>query len=201
MLFIVVTPPQIYDGEAEFISRLLGNGVDMIHLRKPDASLSACANLLDRLTDEERSHIVIHDFFELAATYSLHGIHLNSRHNAVPTDYVRHVSRSCHSLDEVATYKNSCNYVFLSPIFDSVSKQWYTAAFDDDELHRASAEDIIDSKVVALGGVTPSRVPYLRSLGFGGAAMLGCVSRLVSLPPEEQIHTIREIRNIFNDNR
>ena len=199
MKWIAITSPSFFDGEDAFIGRLLDCGADTVHLRKPGASATECACLLDCISAAERSRIVIHDFFELAVPYGLHGIHLNARHNEVPEGYKGHISRSCHSLDEVRRYSPECSYVFLSPVFDSVSKQGYQSAFTAEVLSRAAEEGIIDSKVIALGGITPDRIPYLRSLGFGGAAMLGCVNNLASLPAADQISALKRIRDAFNE--
>ena len=194
MLWIAVTPPAFHDGEAAFISRLLAGGVDVVHLRKPGSAEAECAGLLEALSEDERARVVVHDHFGLAARYGLMGIHLNSRNPSVPEGFCGHVSRSCHSLEEVRRFKPECGYVFLSPVFDSISKQGYASVFSEEDLHRAAASGIIDSRVVALGGVTPERLPYLRSLGFGGAAMLGCVSSIASLPEERQAAAIEAIR-------
>lgn len=194
MLWIAVTPPAFHDGEAAFISRLLAGGVDVVHLRKPGSAEAECAGLLEALSEDERARVVVHDHFGLAARYGLMGIHLNSRNPSVPEGFRGQLSRSCHSLEEVRRFKPECGYVFLSPVFDSISKQGYSSAFSSGELHRAAASGIIDSRVVALGGVTPERLPYLRSLGFGGAAMLGCVSSIASLPEERQAAAIEAIR-------
>lgn len=178
MLWIVVTSPSFFSGEAGFLHRLIACGADYIHLRKPGATKDDCSRLLDRMHGEDLRHIITHDFFELAGQYGLHGIHLNSRCSHIPEGYHGHISRSCHSLEDVVKYKHACDYVFLSPIFDSISKHGYASAFNDNTLKDASARGIIDNKVVALGGVTPDRTDYLKSLHFGGAAMLGCVNRL-----------------------
>ena len=63
---MLVTSPVFLSDEATFLHRLLANGVDIIHLRKPGASAADCARLLEELSAEDRSHIVVHDFFELA---------------------------------------------------------------------------------------------------------------------------------------
>ena len=122
------------------------------------------------------------------------GIHLNKRNPNIPEDYSGHISCTCRTLTELEVKKRVYDYVFLSPVFDSISKQGYSSAFSEEDLHRAAASGIIDSRVVALGGVTPERLPYLRSLGFGGAAMLGCVSSIASLPEERQAAAIEAIR-------
>lgn len=193
MLWITITRPEFFPGEAVFISRLLASGVDIVHMRKPGATAADCARLLDELPADNRRRIVVHDFFELVGPYGLKGIHLNARRSTAPDGYKGHVSRSCHSLEEVKLYKAACDYVFLSPIFDSVSKQGYASAFTDEALKQASSEGIIDRKVVALGGVTPDKISYLRRLGFGGAAMLGCVNNLAVLPEKEQAEALRNI--------
>ena len=194
MLWLVITSPSFFPGEAAFIHRLFAHGVDIVHLRKPGATAEECARLLDGLTSDDRRRIVIHDFFELAQPYSLKGIHLNARRSTVPDGYEGHVSRSCHSLEEVKRYKDACDYVFLSPIFDSVSKQGYASAFTDATLRQASKDGIIDHKVVALGGVTPDKIDYLQQLNFGGAAMLGCVNSLAALPESRQIEVVKVVR-------
>ena len=194
MLWLVITSPSFFPGEAAFIHRLFAHGVDIVHLRKPGATSEECARLLDGLTSDDRRRIVIHDFFEFAEPYGLKGIHLNARRSTVSDGYEGHVSRSCHSLEEVKRYKDACDYVFLSPIFDSVSKQGYASAFTDATLRQASCDGIIDHKVVALGGVTPDKIGYLRRLGFGGAAMLGCVNSLAALPESRQIEALKVVR-------
>ena len=189
MKLIAITKPYFYEGEAAVIRRLLASGFDFIHLRKPCTDVAcrneckdvACRvhikirNLLNELSSEERSKIVVHDYPELYEEFSLRGIHINKNVTTLPKDYQGFKTRSCHSLEEVKLYKNDFDYVFLSPIFDSISKQGYKSAFTEDELRRASEEGIIDEKVVALGGVTYDKIPLLKDLGFGGAAMMGGV--------------------------
>ena len=194
MFWLVITSPSFIPDEASFLHRLFVHGVDIVHLRKPGATAEECARLLDDLTSDDRRRIVIHDFFELAEPYGLKGIHLNARRSTVPDGYEGHVSRSCHSLEEVKRYKDVCDYVFLSPIFDSVSKQGYASAFTDATLRQASCDGIIDHKVVALGGVTPDKIDYLQQLNFGGVAMLGCVNCLATLPESRQIEALEAFR-------
>ena len=68
-----------------------------------------------------------------------------------------------------------CDYVFLSPIFDSISNQGYGKAFTSEELQNAKNQGLIGERTYALGGVELSRLPALRALGFGGAAVLGAL--------------------------
>lgn len=173
MLIIAITQPMPIDREVVAIRRLLANSADVVHLRKPDASIDYCRELLAELTPMERARIVVHDHFALYEEFSLRGVHLNKNVSCYPTCYTGTRTRSCHTFEEVVRYKASCDYLFLSPIFDSISKVGYHSNFNHGELQQAADDGIIDNKVIALGGVTPDKFSYLESLHFGGAAMLG----------------------------
>lgn len=176
---------------------LFRSGVDLVHLRKPDATAEQCAATLGRLSVEERSRVVTHQHFMQAVEFGLHGIHLNRRCPEPLSGYAGSVSRSCHSLEEVAEWKPYCDYVFLSPIFNSISKRGREAAFSSGELADAASRGVIDGKVCALGGVTPERLSELKRLNFGAAAMLGCVNALAVLPAAEAERRLRAIRSYF----
>ena len=177
MKLIAITQPSMIEDESSCIRRLFESGIDIVHLRKPDADIEQCRRLLRELSDEERRKIVIHDHHELINEFDLKGLHFNKNITIVPGDYKGFKTRSCHSFEEVMKYKNDYDYVFLSPIFDSISKVGYKSAFTDEILREASSKNIIDNKVVALGGVTFDKIPYLKVLNFGGAAMLGVLIR------------------------
>lgn len=175
MKFIVITPPEFIANEAERICQLFRLGIDLLHLRKPFATEEACAGLLQQIPPEYRRRIVAHDHFGLAASFGLHGIHLNRRHPAAPPSFNGTISCSCHSLGEAAERKEAMDYVFLSPVFDSISKHGYRSAYTHAQMEHAAGQGIIDNRVIALGGVALEHIPLLRSWHFGGAAFLGDV--------------------------
>lgn len=173
MKLIVITTPQFFEGEAAAITSLLRAGLEILHLRKPGASAADIEHLLRQLPPAFLNRIVTHQHFSLAPAFGLKGVHLNMRNPQAPAGYTGHVSCSCHSLAEVVQRKPQCHYVFLSPIYNSISKEGYSSAFLREELQQARQAGIIDSKVIALGGITRHHLPEIASLGFGGAALLG----------------------------
>lgn len=181
MRIIAITTPKVVDEDAYLISRLIEMGIDTIHLRKPESNISECRNLLTKLKAEHRTKIIIHDFPELYEEFALKGIHINKNVRTLPKGYQGNRSRSCHSFEEIIRYKNNYDYLFLSPIFDSLSKDGYKSGFSVEELRRASLDGIIDEKVVALGGVTLDKIDYLKSLNFGGVAMVGGIYNIKTL--------------------
>lgn len=175
MEWIVITSPGFLQGEADFIDRLFGHGLDRLHLRKPGADIGECRRLLDGISREWLPRIVVHDNFGLCREYGLGGVHLNGRNPMAPPNHEGSVSRSCHSLEEISRYKGECDYLTLSPIFNSISKQGYMAAFGPGQLAAARDSGLIDRRVIALGGVTLENIPRVKELGFGGVAILGDV--------------------------
>lgn len=175
MKIIVITLPDFIVGEAAVIERLLGHGVWAVHLRKPQSDARDMARLIEEIQPAYRPKLVLHDHFELCATYGLKGVHLNRRNPIAPKGLQGSCSKSTHSMDELRAAKPLTDYAFLSPIFDSISKQGYRSAFSEQQLRQAHNEGIIDTRVMALGGVTMEKLPQVADYGFGGAAMLGDV--------------------------
>ena len=170
---IVITSPAFIPDEAQIIAGLFCAGLDLLHLRKPDATVHEVRRLLCEIPVECRKRIVIHDFFSLQDEFSLGGIHLNSRHTEAPEGYQGLLSRACHSLEEVEATVARFDYVLMSPVYDSISKQGYRSGYSQEALRQAQAEGIINEKVIALGGISESNLSEIKSLGFGGAALLG----------------------------
>lgn len=178
MRIIAISTPRVTDDDVPIIRHLLDRGIDAVHLRKPESDIDAVRRLLENLSAEHRSRIVIHNYPELYDEFSLRGIHTNRNMPSYPEGYRGLRSRSCHSFEEVVKYKDAYDYLFLSPIFDSISKEGYRSAFSPEELLAASNEGIIDDKVIALGGVTLDKIAYLAGLHFGGVAMVGAIYNL-----------------------
>lgn len=167
-LKIAITWPDSFIGEVEQIVSLLESGTaDIVHIRKPTQSASQIANLLKQLPSICLNKIKLHDHFELLDEFNIGGVHLNQRNPVAPAN-VKSLSCSAHSFEQLDDWKHY-DYITLSPIFNSISKSGYKGAFNLNELPRK----IKGKRVVALGGVTTSRLQMLREMGFYGAAMVG----------------------------
>ncbi len=188
MKIIIITRPEIFEGEAKLVNALFAQGMERLHLRKPKATKEEMAEWIDQIDLPFRHRIVLHDHHDLARKYHLGGIHLNSRNPKIPTWVLEEkksreftVSKSCHSIQELLTHttlhqtQNSkptfLDYVTLSPIYNSISKEGYGAAFSRKEL--AEARSLLTERVYALGGVSLEHLAEIHEMGFAGAAILG----------------------------
>lgn len=189
MKTVVITDTSFSDNEAEMIRIILSEGIDRIHIRKPGSSESGFRRLIDSIPERFYPAITLQDHVGLAVGYGIGGVHLNSRNPSVPAGFKGKVSRSCHSLEEVARCREE-DYLFLSPVYNSISKNGYRSAFTEKSL--SESDGIIGPRVYALGGVRPENLPELERYGFGGAAFLGYVWK--DATPENIVLRIREIR-------
>ncbi len=171
---VVITTPACFDSEADILTQLFQAGMTRLHLRKPGSEEAEQEALISRIPAAFHRHIVLHDHFGLAAKWNLCGIHLNSRNPDIPTGFTGSVSRSCHTLDEL-TDVSIYTYVFLSPVFSSISKEGYPSAFSTGTLQEAAGKGLINDKVIALGGMDSKTIPRIAHLPFGGAAVLGAL--------------------------
>lgn len=160
-------------------------GLQAFHLRKPGASAAAVEAYLQAVPLQYHDRIVLHSHYELARRYQVRGLHLPAHARATWTAQARwrqlghSLSTSFHGLEELRRHRRHYDYVFLSPIFDSLSKQGYGQAFAlaelQEELRRLRQRGQYVPQVVALGGITAVNVAQVRAMGFAGAAVLGSV--------------------------
>ncbi len=66
-MLIVITTPDFFAGEADLINLLFVNGLQRLHLRKPDSTRADYEGLLKKIAPEFLPKIVLHDHLDLAA--------------------------------------------------------------------------------------------------------------------------------------
>lgn len=173
MKLIVVTSPIFFVEEDKIITMLFEEGLDILHLRKPETPAMYSERLLTLIPEKYHKRIVTHEHFYLKEEFNLMGIHLNKRNPHEPHDYAGHISCTCHSIEEVKNKKHFYDYVFMSPVYDCITKQDILSPYTPEDLRKARKEKIVDTKVMALGGITPDNILEIKDFGFGGAVVMG----------------------------
>ena len=199
---IVITKPEMFPGEAEVVNTLFANGMQRLHLRKPGASEQEMAEWIGRIDLPFRQRIIVHDHHRLLRTMGLGGIHLNARNPEAPAWFFAErqkrgsvtLSRSCHSLEEIAQWKDVCDYLFLSPIFDSISKGGYTSAFTRETLLQAYHDGLFSKPVYALGGVSAYNIRSIYDYGFAGAAVIGSLWQVHPFTTDTLVGRLKELQ-------
>ena len=181
IVFSATTPVK---DEAAVITALFEAGLESFHLRKSRFSHRQMKDLINSLPEQFHNCIIIHSHHYLALAYNLKGIHLTRKHLMHPLlawlkVFLFRIKKpnliataSLHSTAALSG-RRYCSYIFLSPVYDSISKKSYYGAFNLKKLGEEVAKSRIP--VIALGGITPDKLPEVKQMNFAGAALSGAV--------------------------
>lgn len=192
---ILFTDPFFVPDEEKFIHAFFENGLEILHLRKPESTTQQMQSLISKIDEKFHSRIMIHSHYQLLSALGLKGLHFNGKSKEVISNFRNQnckKSLAIHDLIELKSVDASINYVFLSPIFTSVSKVGYSKQWDF-EWMKAELCAHRNFKVVALGGITMDNAKQVKELGFDDFAVLGSIWQ-----PVKAGCAFSEVLEIFN---
>lgn len=170
--------------EHDVLNLLFCEGLQHYHLRKVNYTENQMRNYLDRIPHYFHPRIVLHSHYSLVDEYGLKGAHFTkmftyqdylqtlSVPHGPPTQF-EHLSFSAHSIPEIKEMNSLFHYIFLSPVFDSISNQGYHSKFKVSDLRAFLHQEAQRTEIIALGGITDRNIPKIAELGFEGFALLG----------------------------
>jgi thiamine-phosphate pyrophosphorylase len=182
----LITPPQTSKDELLLARHFLERGLHKLHIRKPLYHEDDFRQYILFIPPAFHSRLVLHGASGLVNEFPAIGIHLRGgdRQNPALVEQVRQMhpaslSTSFHAWEEIMEDGIPYDYVFISPVFDSISKQGYKAAIDLAGHGRLKQWALQHKKqlprIVALGGINAINLSLLNENGFDGAAVLGAV--------------------------
>ncbi len=174
---IIITDPQFLRNEAKVINALFAEGLDTLHLRKPDASVDQLSDLISEIDSRFHSKIMIHNHYLLTGKFSLKGIHFTekTKSNYSSFEFAKcSKSWAVHELEELDVVPTDIDYVLFSPLFESISKQGYGRKWNLEEL-KSELRKNHSFKKIALGGINQDNFQKAYDLGFDDVAVLGCI--------------------------
>jgi len=176
MQLIILSHPTALPNECNLIETLLEQGLNYFHLRKPSYSKQEIKNCLNGIATKYHSKIILHTHFDLLNEYELKGIHLNLNTIQLGANTInaQHKSFSFHTIAEIEQCKTQYNYVFLSPIFNSISKPHYKSILDTQAIQQFLKQRQ-QQNIIALGGIDETRIEDTYKMGFNGIAAMGSI--------------------------
>lgn len=154
----------IHDNELEILIWLLDSGLDYYHVRKVDVTEDVLIQFLNQIPIRYRDKIVLHHNLSIRGFL----IHHKSTQRVAMVDKIH--SCSVHHLTEALVYLPYYNHVFWSPVFDSISKLGYSK---NTEIDLSSIKNTEKKKLIALGGIQPSKFTIVKTMGFSQIAIKG----------------------------
>lgn len=196
-MLIVLTSDQTVEHEIHLIHQLFQEGLEILHIRKPDYLEEDLRQFIQKIDSKCHSKLVIHKHHKLCFEFNLRGIHLKEQdridfgENSI--EYLNTfsskgytTSTSFHDLETLKMYAPYYNYCFLSPVFSSISKQGYKGKRFN--VTRTSKE------IIALGGVQKETIKTVFELGYKGIGILGAIWKS-KIPVE----SFKEIKKVFDN--
>lgn len=185
MIILISNPAPVKD-EHKIIRQIFDEGLEVFHLRKKEYPESEMRTFIENIPEEHWEKIVLHSHYHLAGEYVLRGIHVPPTFKGEAPGGT--ISISFHTLKEIQKIEKPFDYGFLSPVFDSISKEGYQSRFNTNEL-KLFLKDM-KAKIIALGGIDEDKIEPVRSMGFSGIALLGAIWQ--SEHPVDKFKRIKE---------
>lgn len=209
MKLIVISSPVNIPYEEESLTSLFDEGLSSFHLRKPEMSDKDLIDFLTKIPPKYYRRIVIHSHFHLLKKYNLKGIHLPGFYYKQLRDAelktLLHtgkskglsISTSAHSIDEAGTLPSFFDYLFLSPIFDSISKEGYLSKFDSGDLEIFLRERKTKKpEMIALGGISHETIKQAANIGFQGIACLGYIWEVPNNDSDGRVERYKKLKEL-----
>jgi thiamine-phosphate pyrophosphorylase len=174
---IVITNPFSIENEFQILHQLFEEGLELLHVRKPTYSEKEMRSFLSHIEDKFYSKLVLHEQHHLRYEFKINNMHLKENERVDVSENfqktVSYLSTSVHTINdfnELSTYFDSA---FLSPVFESISKEGYgkNSNILETIVHRTN----FNTKLVALGGINENNIKIALDSGFDSVALLGSI--------------------------
>ena len=152
---IVISSPEQIPSEIKKIIALLKSGLQQFHVRKPNFTSFDMIDYITAIPKKYHKFLVLHSHYHLAKEFCLKGIQFGKNRITEAKEYkndFKYVGYSAHSFKEVLALKKQYTHFFLSPIYNSISKNNYKSKFKPDEIQNF-ANNNTDIQIIALGGI------------------------------------------------
>jgi thiamine-phosphate pyrophosphorylase len=177
---ILISNPISVPNEISLIHSIFAEGLELLHVRKPDFLETEMKTFLLDIGLEFRPKIVLHNHHHLADELNINRFHFSEKERirltTTPDRFlnpVRYKSTATHSIEDFNALENDFEYAFLSPIYPSISKSDYVSKIN--HLEEIKNRTNSSTKLVALGGISAENIQQTLVNGFDDIALLGTI--------------------------
>lgn len=167
---------------ADVVEECLAAGLRAVQLREKDLEardLLALADTLREATQRHGARLIVNDRADVALAASADGV--QRTHSSLPVSALRGftppgflVGASVHSEAEARdAAAQGADFIVFGPVYDTASKRSYGPPQGLAALEAVT--HAVDRPVLAVGGLTPERVPEVLAAGAAGVAVIGAI--------------------------
>jgi thiamine-phosphate pyrophosphorylase len=171
----------------DVVAEALAAGLPAVQLREKDLPPAELVPLARRLRDATHVHgarLIVNDRADVALAVGADAVQRTG--TSMPIADLRivvgtrlRIAASVHSRDEaVAAEEAGADWIVFGPVYDTPSKRRYGAPQGIDKLEAVAKT--VRVPVVAIGGITPARVPEVLAAGARGVAVISGILAVAS---------------------
>lgn len=195
--------------EAREVTQMFEEGLKAFHIKKSSFERHEMEEYIKSIPSEYHKYIILHSNHKLRKTFKLGGLHLSRTHRKRKYNswwkmfklkkFSRNLkfTRTFSKLSTLSSHNIKYDYVFLTPIYQSISKLGHSGNFGNRSLEKYIK--LSKSPVYALGGVTIEHFKECQELGFSGVALLGYVWNNQELSPIEAFRKAKQEIKLFRN--
>lgn len=176
-IMIVISNPTEIRNEHQIIQALFEEGLELLHIRKPNASEEALRFYIAAIDSKYHSKLVLHQQHRLIEEFQLERLHFTEKARQTIADNfqksVPFLSTSVHTIADFNTLSERYDAAFLSPIYPSISKVDYKPT--QNLLEQTKERTNWKTKLIALGGISAENIAATLTEGFDDVALLGSI--------------------------
>ena len=171
MKLVIMTKPTFFVEEDKILTTLFEEGMENLHLHKPQSSPMYSERLLSLLSENYYKKITVHDHYYLKEEYGLGAIHIDNPEENLPDGYRGKFSRTCTKVSQLKEFKKKAEYVFLNGVFKSGPDSTLFDIHSEKEIEDAASKGLIDRHVYVTGNISLENINIAKDLGFGGVVV------------------------------
>jgi thiamine-phosphate pyrophosphorylase len=167
---------------AAVVVECLAAGLPAVQVREKDLGAGDLAALCRRLREPTRERgalLIVNDRADVALAVGADAV--QRTHSSLTVAELRaivdkrlRIGASTHSVeDAVAAEAQGADWIVFGPVYDTPSKRRYGSPQGLQALERVTAS--VRIPVIAIGGITPERVPDVRRAGAAGVAAISAL--------------------------
>jgi thiamine-phosphate pyrophosphorylase len=175
---------------ADVVEECLAAGLRAVQLREKDLETRDLLALADKLRETTQHHgarLIVNDRADVALAAGADGV--QRTHASLPVSALRGIApagflvgASVHSEAEARDAAGQgADFIVFGPVYDTASKRRYGPPQGLAALEAVTRA--VDRPVLAVGGLTPERVPEVLAAGAAGVAVIGAI--YAAARPEE----------------
>ena len=197
-MLIIISNAIAVKNEAQFINDLFYAGLEIFHLRKPEAKEQDIFSLLNNIETKYHAQVSLHQHHHMAEKYGINRLHFTEAKRKQTSSKILSdlkekgniLSTSIHHISEYAGLSTCFGYTFFGPVFNSISKQGYSSTLSINfEIPLIQNHPL----AIAIGGITAANLPDALNMNFAGVAALGTIWQ----QPEQSIEQFKTLQHAW----